>query len=743
MPHSSTYTLVFAITIFTSGFVHANSDENHRQKKYWQTQIQKFDTQSELLQKANAWYQLGNIYFANGNYALALNSLKKAQLLLIKKPDAGISMNIAASLGAIYVHLGYLKQAEPLLTDSLKWAQKHNKRYQSAAIYNDLGNLYLRQKDFYSALNAYENGIELLKTNKDNYSLLTRLKCNATISAQLLGKYTTARKYALSLSDRIQGEHQQDIMLLIRVGQVLNWLISNNSTNQQIYASNANTALRKALEFAIKTKDKLLQAQAEYSLSHLYYIGQRYDDALALNRQALLHSQNSNSKLLIAQFQWQAGRIFIAQNNLDKAIDAYDQAIRILPKTSANLTLNPQLSIDHTSGNIHLEYAQLLLKKSEKSNDLDRKKYLFRVRDAVEALKAAELQDYFQDDCVTATQTRIKKLEEILNPGTAVLYPILFDDRIELLLSNNKNIHRFVSKVSKTKIKELVTNFRQKLEKRRTRDYLPYSKELYDLIIRPVMPTLKRQKVSTLITISGTGLQGVPFSALHDGEEFLIQKMAVAISPGLHLTDSSTTKNRSTRILLSGLTESVQGFPALIHVKHELDNINKIHPGKLLIDQSFQSKTMKSALGKHRYNIAHIASHGKFTGNVSESFLLTYDSQVRVSDLAEAIGLGRFADEPLELLTLSACDTAAGDDRAMLGLAGITVKAGARSALATLWPINDRATSILMTSFYNELQNNNTSKANALRNAQLNMLADVRHRHPGYWSPFILIGNWR
>ena len=743
MPHSSTYTLVFAITIFTSGFVHANSDENHRQKKYWQTQIQKFDTQSELLQKANAWYQLGNIYFANGNYALALNSLKKAQLLLIKKPDAGISMNIAASLGAIYVHLGYLKQAEPLLTDSLKWAQKHNKRYQSAAIYNDLGNLYLRQKDFYSALNAYENGIELLKTNKDNYSLLTRLKCNATISAQLLGKYTTARKYALSLSDRIQGEHQQDIMLLIRVGQVLNWLISNNSTNQQIYASNANTALRKALEFAIKTKDKLLQAQAEYSLSHLYYIGQRYDDALALNRQALLHSQNSNSKLLIAQFQWQAGKIFIAQNNLDKAIDAYDQAIRILPKTSANLTLNPQLSIDHTSGNIHLEYAQLLLKKSEKSNDLDRKKYLFRVRDAVEALKAAELQDYFQDDCVTATQTRIKKLEEILNPGTAVLYPILFDDRIELLLSNNKNIHRFVSKVSKTKIKELVTNFRQKLEKRRTRDYLPYSKELYDLIIRPVMPTLKRQKVSTLITISGTGLQGVPFSALHDGEEFLIQKMAVAISPGLHLTDSSTTKNRSTRILLSGLTESVQGFPALIHVKHELDNINKIHPGKLLIDQSFQSKTMKSALGKHRYNIAHIASHGKFTGNVSESFLLTYDSQVRVSDLAEAIGLGRFADEPLELLTLSACDTAAGDDRAMLGLAGITVKAGARSALATLWPINDRATSILMTSFYNELQNNNTSKANALRNAQLNMLADVRHRHPGYWSPFILIGNWR
>ncbi|MDH5777114.1 MAG: CHAT domain-containing protein [Gammaproteobacteria bacterium] len=723
--------------------MHANSDENHRQKKYWQTQIQKFDTQSELLQKANAWYQLGNIYFANGNYALALNSLKKAQLLLIKKPDAGISMNIAASLGAIYVHLGYLKQAEPLLTDSLKWAQKHNKRYQSAAIYNDLGNLYLRQKDFYSALNAYENGIELLKTNKDNYSLLTRLKCNATISAQLLGKYTTARKYALSLSDRIQGEHQQDIMLLIRVGQVLNWLISNNSTNQQIYASNANTALRKALEFAIKTKDKLLQAQAEYSLSHLYYIGQRYDDALALNRQALLHSQNSNSKLLIAQFQWQAGRIFIAQNNLDKAIDAYDQAIRILPKTSANLTLNPQLSIDHTSGNIHLEYAQLLLKKSEKSNDLDRKKYLFRVRDAVEALKAAELQDYFQDDCVTATQTRIKKLEEILNPGTAVLYPILFDDRIELLLSNNKNIHRFVSKVSKTKIKELVTNFRQKLEKRRTRDYLPYSKELYDLIIRPVMPTLKRQKVSTLITISGTGLQGVPFSALHDGEEFLIQKMAVAISPGLHLTDSSTTKNRSTRILLSGLTESVQGFPALIHVKHELDNINKIHPGKLLIDQSFQSKTMKSALGKHRYNIAHIASHGKFTGNVSESFLLTYDSQVRVSDLAEAIGLGRFADEPLELLTLSACDTAAGDDRAMLGLAGITVKAGARSALATLWPINDRATSILMTSFYNELQNNNTSKANALRNAQLNMLADVRHRHPGYWSPFILIGNWR
>ncbi|GJL64912.1 MAG: hypothetical protein NPIRA04_35660 [Nitrospirales bacterium] len=106
------------------------------------------------------------------------------------------------------------------------------------------------------------------------------------------------------------------------------------------------------------------------------------------------------------------------------------------------------------------------------------------------------------------------------------------------------------------------------------------------------------------------------------------------------------------------------------------------------------------------------------------------------------IGLYQFRDTPLDLLTLSACETAAGDDRAALGLAGVAIKAGARSALATLWFINDKATSELITEFYRQLQNVSVSKAMALQIAKKTLMSHPSYQHPGYWSPFLLINNW-
>ena len=106
------------------------------------------------------------------------------------------------------------------------------------------------------------------------------------------------------------------------------------------------------------------------------------------------------------------------------------------------------------------------------------------------------------------------------------------------------------------------------------------------------------------------------------------------------------------------------------------------------------------------------------------------------------MNVSRFRDEPVELLTLSACETAVGDDLAALGLAGIAVKAGARSALATLWFINDQASAVLVSEFYAQLQDPSLSKVKALQQAQLRLVQDRRYEHPIYWSPFLLIGNW-
>ena len=127
----------------------------------------------------------------------------------------------------------------------------------------------------------------------------------------------------------------------------------------------------------------------------------------------------------------------------------------------------------------------------------------------------------------------------------------------------------------------------------------------------------------------------------------------------------------------------------------------------------------------------------------SQSFLLAYDSKISMNELAAVIGATRFREErPLELLTLSACRTAAGDDRAALGLAGVALRSGARSALATLWSVNDQASTDLITEFYTQLAKPAVSRAEALRRAQLKLLGVHHYRHPSYWSPFVLISSW-
>jgi CHAT domain-containing protein len=232
-------------------------------------------------------------------------------------------------------------------------------------------------------------------------------------------------------------------------------------------------------------------------------------------------------------------------------------------------------------------------------------------------------------------------------------------------------------------------------------------------------------------------------AALHDGRDFLIRKFAVVTSPGLSLTDPRRPlRTGNEEVLLAGLTKPVQGFPALTNVPMELKSIEALYRSRLLKDSDFRISTIKGELQRYPYPIVHIASHGEFFDNSKDTYILTWDEKLSMDDLEKIIGISRFRKEPVEVLTLSACVTAAGDDRASLGLAGVGVKAGARSALATLWYINDHTTYQLVTDFYDQLRNTSVSKAKALQHAQIKLLDDRHFRHPGYWSPFLLIGNW-
>ena len=197
-------------------------------------------------------------------------------------------------------------------------------------------------------------------------------------------------------------------------------------------------------------------------------------------------------------------------------------------------------------------------------------------------------------------------------------------------------------------------------------------------------------------------------------------------------------------MLALGVTQAVQGFPALPSVGPELAALRDLYGSEstVLVDDQFVVPAVEKKLREEQYTIVHIASHGEFSGDAERSFVLAFDGKLSVDRLDRFIGLFKYRDDPLELLTLSACDTAEGDDRAALGLAGVAIKAGARSALATLWEVNDEVSAQLVVDFYKELRDPSVSRVGALRRAQLKLLEDPRYDHPGFWSPFLLINNW-
>ncbi|MFP6654908.1 MAG: CHAT domain-containing protein, partial [Myxococcota bacterium] len=164
--------------------------------------------------------------------------------------------------------------------------------------------------------------------------------------------------------------------------------------------------------------------------------------------------------------------------------------------------------------------------------------------------------------------------------------------------------------------------------------------------------------------------------------------------------------------------------------------------GELLLNEAFTLERIKAEIAERIPSILHLATHAVFTGNPDSSFLLTYDGRVGFDELSDVVGMTRAGGAPLDLLVLSACETAIGNDRAGLGFTGSAIRAGARSAVGSLWPIADEAARQLMVDFYKNLQSPDLTKAGALQQAQALLRGDERYAHPAYWAPFTLVNDW-
>ncbi len=686
-------------------------------------------------------------YVAQGELRRAQAVLERAQAALPADAPAASRALITARLGAVVGDAGDDERAAELLDEAIELAATSDRTDLEAGALNDLGNVQMRGRPL-DALASYQRAAELAE-RADLPRLRVRALINAARAERLSGeteRTATLLRQAADMLDAMPAGQNDALERLAAAGQALELARLDHAYLQlaadlQEHAQSASDASgsRRDLSWATGLRGEL------------YALAGRDADALRFYREAALDAEQAGAPELLFRWQWYAGRVLGAQGNDDEAIAAYRSAVTNLERVRLDLpAFDPQTGrslFRETLGPVFTELADLLLRQASASEGQVQQVDLSDARAVIEQLKTVELEDYFKDDCAADLTSRVKPVD---NPGenTAVLYPVLLADRTELILSlPDGRLVAARSAASGAEIAEAAQQFRLAIgsppDPVHPANWLRPAVYLDAQLIKPVEPLLQQYDIKTLVFVPDGALRTIPIAALHDGTYFVAERFAVATSLGLNLLDTRPLAERKVDVLLGGLSESVAGAPALPAVAKEIDTLSAVlGGGRILMNSDFVKPELGEALGRTPFNVIHLATHGEFASNPEDSYLLTYDGRLNMNELADLVRLSQFRDEPVEILTLSACKTAAGDDRSALGLAGLAVKTGARSALATLWEVDDQTTAQLMPRFYQNLLEPGVNKAEALRSAQREVMSNRATVHPFYWAPFLLIGNW-
>lgn len=687
-----------------------------------------------------------------GHYKDALANLKEA-LELAKKLNSNVGIvSVLVQASDIYLTVGQIDQARKLGEQAMEMAKTlENQPRLMASVLNNWGTLLTLDRKYEDAIKAFDQGLDLAKSALEP-ALAVRILVNLAKTAILdddLPMAEEALYEGVALVEKLQ-DSQRRVVLSSALASQLQELLREDDLklSEPLLKANARDLWESVRVFAEVSGNTRLQSNAHGNIGYLHELEGEYDQAFAATRRALFFAQQGPHPEMTYRWQWQLGRLFSANGQRDKALKAYQRSINSLTPIQSRLMFGYRNSPDYFQRNIKPVYyglAALYIEAAEETDDLSKKQAeLKKARLTIEQMKAAEMEDFFQDECVTAFRNKATSLDNV-GKNSAVIYPMLFKDKLVIVVTLPSRIVQITSPVGQETLTEEVLRFRKDLQDHLRQKFVDPGKKLYHWLIAPLEETLQKEAIDTLVIIPDDALSLIPFAALYDGKQFLLEKYAIVTTPGLQLTDPQPTPRENFETLLVGLSEGVQGFSPLPNVPEELNTISTILQGKSkqLLNEAYEKKALTDAVVKNTYRIIHIATHGEFNSDPNQTFLLTHDDKLLLNEFGKLLKLGQFSNEPVELLTLSACNTAVGDIRAAFGLAGIALESGARSAVATLWKAEDKATMLLMIDFYRQFQSRpDLNKAQVLQAAQLNLLNQPQYRHPFYWSPFLFIGNW-
>lgn len=725
----------------------------------WQTAATLYEQSGKIDLSINVLLRLAEAYQRLGHYQKALSILENQALIQAGAiDDQGKIAAVRGSLGQVCFIMGKMDKAYTHLDTSIQLAKQAQQPTLQALGLLHLGHVLVAQQNYLVAQSHFTQSVQLAQQHHQHQLAIKGLMNQVWVWLEM-GDNQSAQTQLVSLWQPLQqlpNSHEKAYLLLKfkQFAQKLNW-----QATRLVPILNATISIAKALN------DQYALSQALGELGLMYEQTQQYQTALTFTQKARLAAEYVNASRLLYRWEWQSGRLFTAQGEIDHAILAYQHAKKTIeqlqfpPQLESNTTCQPPVvrpDFQTVIEPLFLELADLLLQRSQTHSDKTRRQQDMRTaRAVIESLKGTELKDYFKDECITQVLGETREIDQI-GDNTAVIYPILFEERLELLLSlPNGEIQQFTQNgVTKTQMTDMVKALRTHLDDQSLVEeklILELAQPLYQWLIQPIVPILEMQKIDTLVVVPRGILLTIPFAVLHDGKQFLMERYALAMTTSVKLTapNSNTLADNNIAVLSGGLTEiapeiqETYHYSALRLANEELKKIREFYSNKKhyqLEGTTFTMDKLDEALKNQAYRLLHITSHAQFTNHFQNTFILTYDDKLTMDKLARLIKTGKYRKEPLELLTLNACETAKGDEKAALGLSGVALKAGARSALATLWEGWDEAAYYLTRYFYEQLRQSQ-SKAKALQQAQKTLL-NSQYKHPYYWSSFILMGNW-
>ncbi|MBZ8180848.1 CHAT domain-containing protein [Oscillatoria salina] len=694
----------------------------------------------------------------------------------------------------------YLKISECLLRNSLATIEISNSPQLKAEVSLDLGNtytaMYQRAKDAFQRAVTQSNNPnkqwELIKQAIEYYEkaenttnlLLTLLQAQINQLSLLIDFQPQLAKIKDELvrQEATTSIHRQIEQIPDIFAEINNLSISKSAIFTRINLAKSlinlenysqpeliEQLLLQAIEEARTLADVRTTAYALGTLGKLYEEQKQWEQALEKTQDAIRLTEEIQAPELAYQWEWQLGRLLRNQGEIESAVAAYEVAVKNLELSRQNFLIlqsEERFTLQNSLNTFYRELIALLLPKDDLNPDQENlQKSIYYI----ESLQLAELENFLKcnlTDIETVQLERKDREDEpvaqlmertklFLNkaPKTAIVYSVILPDHLVTILqlpNDNKLVYSSSNKDSSA-VQKLISEIDNVLKNTLAINEIKRKvKELYDISLQGVEQELKRAGIETLVFILDSSLSRIPMASLYDGHQYLVENYASVLTSSIQFLKHKQFTNNQLKALIVGAIKQRQNYDSLEEevpqqinkIKENLSNYDILDNGK------FTKKALREKFRSSVYDLVHIITHGQFSSDPKETYIITDDDSQEFNEYS--ININEFSNllqtrdqsKLINLLFFSACETASGDKRAVLGIAGTAIRFGANATIATLWNVKQEETTDFVDEFYSNLVKKELNIAQALRQTQITMIEsdNFEIRHPRNWASFIMVG---